>query len=88
MNLADFYRKEAKKQLLPFQPSNLIQSRKLFIDDTVDDFESDYYDQVAMESIVDETNILENLIADQESGSTLHQTEGNRCQRSYMYMYI
>ena len=54
VNLADFYRQKAKRQLLPLQASNLIKSRKLVIDDHQDykqeKAEEDYEDQIAMES--------------------------------------
>ena len=65
MNLADFYRKEAKRQLLPFHAANLIQSRKLYIDD--EDLESEY-DQIAIESSVVDTSVKDEDI-NQEIGS-------------------
>ena len=53
VNLADFYRQEAKRQLLPLHASNLIKSRKLVINDH--DYKQekaveDYQDQIAMET--------------------------------------
>ena len=68
VNLADFYRKEAKRRLLPFHSANLIQSRKLYIDD--EDLESDY-DQVAMESSFT-NDVNENEISQDEDHDDLN----------------
>ena len=74
MNLADFYRKEAKRQLLPFHAANLIQSRKLYIDD--EDLESEY-DQIAIESSVVDTSVKdEDIIQEIGSNSVIDNKEG------------
>ena len=79
MNLADFYRKEAKRQLLPFHAANLIQSRKLYIDD--EDLESEY-DQLAVESSVVETSLKdENVIREIGSNSVTDKKEGCKFQK-------
>ena len=74
VNLADFYRKEAKRKLLPFHAANLIQSRKLYIDD--EDLESEY-DQLAVESTVVDTVLRdENVIKEIGSNSLTDKKEG------------
>ena len=74
VNLADFYRKEAKRKLLPFHAANLIQSRKLYIDD--EDLESEY-DQLAVESTVVDTVLRdENVIKEIGSNSLTEKKEG------------
>lgn len=71
VNLADFYRQEAKRQLLPFHAAKLIKSRELFIDDDDDDDKDagkekdldDYHDQIAIET----ENIMESIVEAPES---------------------
>ena len=73
--MADFYRKVPRRPVnLPYQAaaSNLIQSRKLFIDDDDEEYDKndDNDDQLALESeiIGQLTNVEDNLV-DVDSGT-------------------
>ena len=66
VNLADYYRQEAKRRLLPFHGAKLIKSRKLFIDDNErdeGDILEDYHDQIAVET----DNAVETIVEAPES---------------------